>query len=310
MAADALLTAQHGLITHAQLRACGLTAAMVRTARKSDRLAAVHPGVFRSVGAPISHLQLLLGATLRAGPNAVASHRAAAHLWDLRPDRSTLEISIPEGSRAKPHHVTVHRTADLDPNHFTVRHAIPVTKPARTIVDLAAVVGRPELGEIVDRALVNGLLSEEALRVAIRELGRRGRVGPAIVRSVLDQHPLSGVRRDSVLEPVMAAIIRHTAVADEIVYQHKVRAGGHAFRLDFAAPRVKLAIEVLGLREHGTRKAVIEDSERRRLLAVAGWQVVEYTKTAMTRSPVRVAREIAKLIDERAGVFEALGVRR
>ncbi len=73
---------------------------------------------------------------------------------------------------------------------------------------------------------------------------------------------------------------------------------------------MKLAIEVLGLREHGTRKAVIEDSERRRLLAVAGWQVVEYTKTAMTRSPVRVAREIAKLIDERAGVFEALGVRR
>jgi very-short-patch-repair endonuclease len=310
LAADALLRAQHGLITHAQLRACGLTATMVRTARESGRLAAVHPGVFRSVGAPVSHLQLLLGATLRAGPSAVASHRAAAHLWDLRRDESTVEISVPESSRSKPRNVTVHRTVDHDSNHFTTRRGIPVTKPARTIVDLAAVLGRPELCEIVDRALVTGLVSDVGLRRAITELGRRGRVGPSIVRDVLDQHPLGGVRPESVLEPVMAAIVRHTDVADEIVYQYKVCVGGRAFRIDFAAPRVKLAIEVLGLREHGTRQAVIDDSERRRLLTVDGWQVVEYTKTAMTRSPVRVAREIAQLIDDRDRVFAALGVPR
>jgi len=281
---------------------------MVRTARETGRLTVLHPGVYRSMGVPVSHAQLLLGATLRAGPPAAASHRAAAHLWDLRRDQATLEISVPETSRCKPRSVTVHRSADFDPHQFTWRYGIPVTKPARTIVDLAAVLDRSELAEIIDRALVNALVSQHGLRVAIRQLGRRGRIGPALIGNLLDSHPLGGVRPESVLEPVMAALVRHTAVSDQVVYQHKVKVGGRSYRLDFAVPHVKLSIEVLGLREHGTRQAVIEDSERRRLLTVHGWQVVEYTKRAMTRSPVRVASEIVGLVRDRERIHAALGV--
>jgi very-short-patch-repair endonuclease len=108
---------------------------------------------------------------------------------------------------------------------------------------------------------------------------------------------------------VMAALIRTTDVAELIVYQHPVVVGGRTYRLDFAAPHVTLAIEVLGLHEHGTRQAILDDAERRRLLAVAGWQVVEYTKDAMTRAPRRVAREIAQLIAERERRLTSLGLR-
>ncbi len=266
-------------------------------------LTPVHPGVYRFLRVPPSHLGLLMAATLRTGPSSAASHRSAADLWGLRPDHAHLDISIWHEGRARPRNVNVHRTRDVDANHFTIRKGIPVTKPARTLVDLATVIPTGELTEVVDRALVHDLVTEAGLHVVIAELARPGRRGPATLRRVLDEHPLAGERRHSVLEPVMAAIIRACPGADRFVYQHPVRVSGEPYRLDFAAPAAKVGIEVLGLREHGTRHAVIADSRRRRLLRLDGWDLLEYTKDEMKRSPVRVAREIVTYVDERERQF-------
>ena len=300
---DRLAQRQHGVVTHAQLIGLGFSEAMLRTARRAQQLTPVHPGVYRFLGVPPSHLGLLLAATLRAGPSSAASHRSAGDLWGMRPDEAHLDVSIWHEARANPKHVNVHRTRDVDPNHFTLRRGIRVTKPARTLVDLASVLPRAELTEVVDRALVQNLVSEAGLRVVIAELARPGRRGPATLRRLPDDHPLAGVRRHSVLEPVMAAIIRECPRADRFVYQHPVSVSGESYRLDFAAPATKVGIEVLGLREHGTREAVIADSRRRRLLRLDGWDLLEYTRVEMTRSPVRVAREIVGYVDERERQF-------
>jgi len=308
LAVDQIACRQHGLITTAQLRERGFTPAMIRTALTAGRLSVTHPGIYRSVGSAASTEQRLLAAVLRAGEPASASHRSGGWLWSLIRDTERVEILVPEGARTKPKNVTVHRSADFDPNHFTTKRGIPVTKPARTIVDLAAVLAAPALAEVVDRALVTGLVSQAGLRAMIGELARSGREGPPALRRVLDDHPLGGHRPESVIESVMANIVRHSAVADRIVYQHVVTLGRQRFRLDFAAPHVKAGIEVLGLREHGTRQAVIDDSERRRLLRLAGWDLIEYTKTEMSRAPRRVADEISRFIEDRERMFAALGL--
>jgi len=294
---------QHGLVTLAQLRELGFTTAMVRTARRSGQLTDVHPGVYRVLGASPSHRQRLLAATLRAGRPAAVMGRSAADVWGLRADSEHVEIVVPHGNSTRPKGASVHRSADLDPNHFTRRFGLPITKPARTILDLATSVSREELDEVVDRALVLSLVTEAGLRVMITELSRPGRRGPPTLRRVLDEHPLGSVRPESVIEPVMAAILRDSPVADRIVYQQRVIVGGRKFRMDFAAPSVKVGVEVLGLREHGTRRAVIEDSTRRRILRLHGWDLLEYTKTYMVRSPVRVAREISTYVEERERQF-------
>jgi hypothetical protein len=276
---------------------------MLRGALRSGRLTAVHPGVYRLLGAPATPAQLLLAATLRSGPQAAASHRSAAHLWDLRPDPSRLEVVVPHDVRPRPRGVVIHRSMDLDPNHFTRKGAIPLTKPARTIVDLASVLDRAQLAEVIDRALMRQLVSTLGIRTMIGELARSGRRGPALVRDLLDNHPLGGERPESVLESVMAAIVQYSPREGQIIYQHSVRFGRRTFRMDFAAPHVKVGIEVLGLAEHGTREAVLHDSERRRILTLHGWEILEYTKRDMKRAPKRVAREICQFVKDRESQF-------
>jgi len=307
-AASRIASRQYGLISHDQLFQCGCTAAAIRTTLAGGQLLAHHPGVYRSAATPQSIEQSLLAATLRAGPPSAATHRSAAYVWRLVQTPERPEICIPHGTRTYPKGVTVRRSTDFDPNHFTRRHGIPVTKPARTIVDLAAVLGARELSEVVDRALVMNLVSHLGLRTMIGKLARPGRRGPATLRRLLDDHPLGTDRPESVIEAVMARILRNSRVRDRIVYQHVVTIGRRRFRMDFAAPHVKAGVEVLGLREHGTRQAVIDDSERRRLLRLEGWDLLEYTKPEMTASPQRVADEITRFVEDREKLFAALGL--
>ena len=302
-AVDPIARRQHGLISLEQLHDTGFTRSMVRTALRTGRLTDVHPGVFRAQGAPGSHLQLIHAATLCAGAPAAAAYRSAAHLWQLRRDLQRVEIVVPHERRFSSRNVTVYRSVDFDPNHFTNKAGVRVTKPARTIVDLAAVLGSRELAEVVDRALVLNLVSQDGLRVMIAELARPGRRGPSTLRRLLDEHPLAGVSIESVIEPVMAAILQHSPIAHRFVYQHRVILDGEKVRMDFAAPHVKVGVEVLGLREHGTRQAVIDDSNRRRRLRLHGWDLLEYTKDAMIRSPTRVARELSAYVEDRERQF-------
>src|SRR3954462_3152286 len=66
--------------------------------------------------------------------------------------------------------VVVHRGPPLHPDDLTVHMGIPVTSPARTLIDLAEVMTAAELREAFARAREIGLLAPEALRAA------RGRV--------------------------------------------------------------------------------------------------------------------------------------
>lgn len=89
----------------------------------------------------------------------------------------------------------------------TIVDAIPVTTPARTLLDLAAVVEREALEEALDDALRRGLVSISRLRWRLEELGRRPGAGTirslmaargdkdAVPRSVLETRFLRLMRR-------------------------------------------------------------------------------------------------------------------
>ncbi|MGZ4682813.1 MAG: type IV toxin-antitoxin system AbiEi family antitoxin domain-containing protein, partial [Acidimicrobiales bacterium] len=81
-AIDERARVQHGLVTRRQLTRIGLTRAQIDHALTTRRLVQVHRGVFRVGGAPITSELQLLAACLAGGPQAVASHAAAAWLWD------------------------------------------------------------------------------------------------------------------------------------------------------------------------------------------------------------------------------------
>jgi very-short-patch-repair endonuclease len=81
--------------------------------------------------------------------------------------------------------------------------------------------------------------------------------------------------------------------------QFTVQVDGNTFRLDFAYPERRLAIELDGYAFHSSPERFRADRERQNLVSLAGWLVLRFTWHDITQRPVSVALTIA----------EALGIR-
>lgn len=213
---------------------------------------------------------------MTAPPGAVTSHRAAAALWGLeipltdRADRR-VDLIVPGGGRAESRSDRrVHRL-DLAAEERTERRAQPVTTPARTWRDLAAVLDPPALLAVTDqvvRELVGADVLGEQLRR--RPTGR----GCARARRVL---PLVDPRAESPMESVVRWIFLTGGLpAPEL--QFVVRDGRGAFlaRADFAWPAHRVMVEFDG-DIHREREVFVKDLRRQNLVVAVGWTVFRYT---------------------------------
>ena len=290
--------ARRGLIDQRRLIDLGLTGSSIANLVDRGLLRRLHPGVYRLAGGERGWEPDLLAATLAAGPDAVASHHAAAHLWGLVDGVAPLELAVPYAESPEPAGVVVHRSTDLASGYVTVRRGIPVTKPARTLLDLGKVMPRAEVAAAVERAIVTKLVSVRGLIVVLEELGRRGRGGTAALRHVVEHRPLAEQRSESILESFFARLALELGL-DRVAYQYEITADGRVMRLDFAILDAMLGIEVDGEGVHATELGRSGDRARDRALAAIGWQVVRVGWTDLSRRPAKTMREILTIADER-----------
>jgi hypothetical protein len=92
-----------------------------------------------------------MAAVLACGEGAVLSHRSAAALWGLKPrprgrwENQPADVTLSgDGGRARRAGIRLHRSSTLLPSQTTIRNAIPVTKPARTLADLRRTISARE----------------------------------------------------------------------------------------------------------------------------------------------------------------------
>src|SRR5690606_10263468 len=140
---------QWGLVTAAQAKAHGLSAVQLKRLTEAGLLENVGRGVYALPAAGLPHhleikvawlrLQPTVPAWERAigGPDSgVISHASASQLHSLgdipAPD---VEISVPRRRTTTEPFVRL-RTADLPTADITIVDGLPVTTPARTIIDL------------------------------------------------------------------------------------------------------------------------------------------------------------------------------
>src|SRR4051794_37912984 len=89
---------QYGLFTLAQAGVCGVSPKVVYRRISRGRYVPEQPRVFSLAGAPHSWERSVLAACLSAGPEAVASHRAAARIWGLLGEHDDIiELTVPRG---------------------------------------------------------------------------------------------------------------------------------------------------------------------------------------------------------------------
>jgi predicted transcriptional regulator of viral defense system len=175
---------QWGVITRAQLVELGMGTRGISDWVRTGRLHRLYRGVY-AVGHDRLRLEgRWLAAVLACGPGAVLSHRDAAALWELRQSNSALiDVTVPSrNGRIRRPGIRVHRSGRLRAEEVTVRHGIPVTTVARTLLDLADVLGEQALRRAVTEAEYTNRFDLTAVNAAVQN--NPGRRGARLMRAV------------------------------------------------------------------------------------------------------------------------------
>jgi very-short-patch-repair endonuclease len=281
---------QHGVVARRQLLEFGVHSQAIKHRVANGRLHPLSRGVY-AVGRPqLTRHGRWMAAVLACGPHSVLSHGSAAELWEIGSERSgVIEVSVPEPVRRRRGGIVVHRRAALGAEDVTSHRGIPVTTPVRTLVDLAARLGRRRLERAIREADARGLVDPETLRAALGEL--RGQRGAGKLRSVLDRRTF--VLTDSELERRFLPIARRAGLpAPET--QRMV----NGFRVDFYWPDLGLVVETDGLRYHRTPAQQTADRIRDQAHAAAGLTPLRFTH-AQVRYERRHVEETLRTISLR-----------
>src|SRR5512142_2662041 len=135
---------QDNVITREQLVAAGLGRGAIAHRVRVGWMRRLYHAVFLIGPAPPTPMARARAAAMSC--DAVVSHRTAAALLGLLPERSDeVHVTVAARNPKSRAGVRVHRTAAFGPGEVTKMRGIPVTSVARTICDLAATESRRDV---------------------------------------------------------------------------------------------------------------------------------------------------------------------
>ncbi len=183
----------------------------------------------------------------------------------LRPtDSPRLQVTVPTSNgRANRPGIEVHRSRCLSGGNVTAERGIPVTSPARTLLDLAGILDPSSLARAVERAETLRLFDLPAIR-AILAANPTRRSASSLAR-VLAQYDPDGAVTRSELERLFVELC-----AAHDLPRPRVNSCIGPYEVDFLWPDRRLIVETDGHATHGTRVAFERDRERDARLMAAG----------------------------------------
>jgi very-short-patch-repair endonuclease len=270
---------QFGVLTIQQLRECGLDKGAIQHRLAAQRLQRLWRGVYAFGHQELTRQGRLIAAVYACGPGAALSHLTAAVEWEmLLREGEGLDITVPARTgRAQRPGIRLHCVRRRHPDDVTVRDGIPITTPARTLIDLDAVVSDRLVERALEQAQIGGLLPPGALESAIeRSSGRKTRTLRSLIAR---ERRLSTITR-SELEERMLALARRGGLDEP-----EVNARVAGYEVDFLWRRQRRIIEVDGYAFHRTRQAMTRDRRKDDDLEAAGFGVTRFTADQVLHDP-------------------------
>jgi very-short-patch-repair endonuclease len=286
------VTGQRGLITRDQLLAAGITRGSIEHRLQTGRLHRHLRGVYL-VGRPtLEPLARELAAVLYFDGDAALSHASACWLWGFIGEPSDVAVTlIGRDARSRPG-LRVHRVPKIARQDLRIRHGIPLTAPARSLIDFAADASDDALEQAVAEAVAKRLTSARELQAALARVP--GRTGTARVRTLLEAEAEPALV-ESNPERLLLQLIRQAGLPEPLV--NKLF---HGFKIDMRWPEHRLALEFDGHRFHGSRAAFERDRRRDQVLAAAGYTVIRVTWRQLIEEPYAVIARLAMALQARA----------
>lgn len=275
---------QNGVITLEQLVTAGLAPEAVRARVRRGRLHRVRRGVF-SLSPSLTPFAAEMAAVLACGEGAVTSHRTAAALFGLLPNKPPIHTTLPTRNGRGGKDLKIHRPKTAPP--ATKRHGVPTTTIARTIQDLAATENLNDLDRAITEARVRRLIDDRGLRSLAESSAARP--GAANLRKALHGQERGFTR--SKAERKLKQLIHDAGLPAPDT--NRTIAGRER---DAVWSKQRLIVEIDGYAAHGTRRAFEGDRRRDAELQAEGWRTMRVTWRQLTQEQVAVASRLSRAL--------------
>jgi len=167
---------QHGYFRTSQAREHGISSQLLSHYVRRKRFERVRRGLYRLPGFPRAEHDEMREKWMAVGTEkAVLSHQSALALLDLSdaiPDAVHLLLGRRYRGVRRPAGVVIHTRPDDEEVGTVWREGLPLTTPARTLVDVSGELQPEQLEMALRQALGRGLLTARELEEAARGRGR------------------------------------------------------------------------------------------------------------------------------------------
>jgi hypothetical protein len=291
LAIATVAASQGGAIGHGQLRTIGLSPVAIERRIAAGSLHARHRGVYCVGHALLGVDGRRWAAVLACGPGAVLSHASAAHAWGIIDSpTASVHVTVPNRSGRRHSGILIHRPRTLPADETTELDGLPITTPARTLLDLAATGLRGRaLEATLDQAELRSRVDwADVARLIERHPRRRG---VPRLRATLATYAPGSVDTRSRLEEIVLELCDRYALPRphaNAVIEGRIR--------DFWWPAAQLVVEADSYRWHRSPSRLNADRERDVELVLAGLKTLRFTYDQCTKRPKYVRNAILRAL--------------
>jgi predicted transcriptional regulator of viral defense system len=175
---------QHGYFTTSQARERGISSQLLSHYVRRNRFERARRGLYRLPGFPRPEDDEMREKWMAVGvEKAILSHQSALALLDLSdviPDAVHLLLGRRYRGVRRPAGVVIHTRPDEEEVDTVWREGLPLTAPARTLIDVAGEMQPEQLEMALRQALGRGLLTARELEEEARGRGRHDAVSGAL----------------------------------------------------------------------------------------------------------------------------------
>ncbi len=296
-----LMQRQHGHLGLDQAHELGASTRLIRRRETTGVFQRTWPRVTSLVGTPESWIGSLWAAHLQLGPLSVVSHESAAELRKIDgvvPGCIALITRSTGGQRMPGVHV--HRVVDLAEHDVVRLEGLPVTTPARTMVDLAATASPARLRYVLQGAVGARLCSLTEVGAVLARVRRRGKPGVSALDALLDDlagDPIGATRLEEMLDAALAAIPGPRPQAQRLIAADLRRVG----TVDRIYPDEKLIVEADGRRWHMRQQRMAEDRRRDAEAAAMGYLTIRFMWEQLDSEPAWCRGVVREALAHRRG---------
>ncbi|HEX4009655.1 MAG TPA: DUF559 domain-containing protein [Solirubrobacteraceae bacterium] len=222
------------------------------------------------------------------GKDAVLSHLSAACLWRLVTHPGDVVHATNPTKRAPLPGVIAHRSDTLTRKDLRIHHGLPVTSPARTLLDSAPLLSDRQLERAFDQALVEGTVRRNEM---VELLARaRGHHGWGLLAGLADREHGPALTKSEAEERARQLI--HAAGLPQPLINTRL----HGYELDFYWPDHQVVLEVDGFPFHTTRRRFERDHRKDSDLKDHGLDVVRVTARQVNDEPFAIVAMTARAL--------------